>query len=73
MARKLALSLGVSAQIVTNYLHHKLELKCYHLRWIPHVFDDPQKAKRVQCIQIMREALDVYTRMNYQYLITGDE
>jgi hypothetical protein len=44
-ARKLALSLFVSLQIVTNHLDHNLGMKCYHLQWIPHVLDDSQKRK----------------------------
>jgi hypothetical protein len=72
-ARKLAHSLGVSVQTVANHLHHNLGMKYYHLRWIPHVIHDLQKAERVRCARIMPEALDVHARTNYQYLITGNE
>jgi hypothetical protein len=71
--QKLALSLGVSAQTVTNHLHHNLGMKCYHLRWISHGVDNSQKAERVRLARIMLEALNVHVRTNYQYLITGDE
>jgi hypothetical protein len=73
MAEKPALSLDVLGQTMTNHLHHNLEMKCYHLRWIPHVLDDSQQAERVRCARIMFEALDVHVRTNNQYFITEDE
>jgi hypothetical protein len=69
-ARQLAFWLGVSVQTVTNHLHDTLEMKCDHLRWIPHMLDDSQKAIRMCCPQIICEALDRHAGTNYQYLIT---
>jgi hypothetical protein len=71
-ARKLSLSPGVSVQAMTNHLHHNLGMKWCHLRWIPHVLDDSQKAKRVHWAPVLFEALNVHGRTKYQYLITGD-
>jgi hypothetical protein len=73
MARTLSLSLSVSVQTGANHLHHNLGMKCSHLRWIPHVLDDSQKAERVRGARITLEALDVHARTNYQYLIAGNE
>jgi hypothetical protein len=36
-ARKLATSLGISHQTVLNHLRDNLKMKCYCLRWVPHV------------------------------------
>jgi hypothetical protein len=68
MARKPAFSRDVSVQTVTNHLHHKVGMKCSHLRWTPHALDSSHRAERVCSAPIMLEA-----RTNYQYLRTGDE
>jgi hypothetical protein len=72
-ARRLALSLGISSQTVTNHSHHKFGMKCSHLRWIPQLLDDSQKAESVRCARIILEALDVHALTNYQYAMAGDE
>jgi hypothetical protein len=72
-ARKLPLSLGISVQGVKNHLHHNMGLKCCHLRWIPQLLHDPQKAEKTHCAPIMLEALDDHARTKNEYLITGDE
>jgi hypothetical protein len=38
-ARKLALSLGISLPTILNHVHDNFEMKCDHLRWIPHLLD----------------------------------
>jgi hypothetical protein len=72
-ARSLALSLGVSRPTILNRLHKNLGMKCYHLRWIPDLLDDSQKAESLRCAHIMLEALDVHAQTNFRYLMRGDE
>jgi hypothetical protein len=73
MRMSLSLSLGISLPTILNHPHENLGMKCYHLRWIPHLLDDSQKAERVRCPHIMLEALDIHAQTNYRYLMTVDE
>jgi predicted transcriptional regulator len=53
--RELALSLGVSPQIVINHLQHDLKMKRSHLAGVT-------KDERVRCVKIKLDGFDVHAR-----------
>jgi hypothetical protein len=72
-ARSLAASLGISPQTAIAHLHEGLGMKCFHLRWIPHILIDSQKAKGVRYAQEMVRALDNHSWTGLKYILTGDK
>jgi hypothetical protein len=60
-------------QTVVNHLHDGLGMKCFHLRWVPHLLSETQKANRVAYAKEMSWVLDNNARTGFKYLLTGDE
>jgi predicted transcriptional regulator len=52
-ARRLAQDLGIAAPTVCRYLTEVLGMRCYHLRWVPHMLAAVQKVARVELVQHM--------------------
>jgi hypothetical protein len=52
-AGKLAHSLIISPQTMVNHLRDSLGMKSFHLRWVPQMPSDSQKADRVSSAREM--------------------
>jgi hypothetical protein len=50
-----------------------LEMKCRHLRWVPHMLTPAQKMMRTELVQSMFQALAKHEHTNHHFLFTGDE
>jgi histone-lysine N-methyltransferase SETMAR len=72
-ARKIAKKLEVAPSTVCRYLKNVLQLKCRHMRWIPHRLSEPQKAKRAELAVPMLRALAQHDDPSFSALFTGDE
>jgi hypothetical protein len=72
-ARKLLQSLAIAASTVCRYLTEVLEMKCRHLRWVPHTLTYAQKLMRAELVQSMLQALAKHEHTNYHFLFTGNE
>jgi hypothetical protein len=72
-ARKLARSLRIAASAVCRYLSEVLEMKCRHLRWVPHTLTAAQKVVRVELAERILQALAKHERSHFHFLFTGDE
>jgi hypothetical protein len=72
-ASSLAEALGVSPATVLNHLHNSLEIKNFHLRWVPHrLIDDLRQVSVAKCGELLR-ALEAMHRTHFGQIITGDE
>jgi hypothetical protein len=54
-------------------LHDTLDLKKFHLRWVPHALSSNQKSERVSDSRLLLAALDQNEATLFQGVITGDE
>jgi hypothetical protein len=65
--------LTISFTMVRNYLTRSLGMKCYYMRWVPHMLTAAQNAK---CRKIVGSTLEMPERhpaSNFHFLWPGDE
>jgi hypothetical protein len=74
-ARRLAhsLSLGTATSTVCHYLRDMIEMKCCHLRWIPHTLTVAQKVERQDLAKRIHDIPSEDAVSNFHFRVTGDE
>jgi histone-lysine N-methyltransferase SETMAR len=70
---KFAQSLGIAALTVCRYVTEVFQMKCRHLRWVPHTLTHAQKRMRAELSQSMLQALAKHEHIKYHFLFTSDE
>jgi hypothetical protein len=51
--RKIAKALNIGSTAVQNHLTKSLGMKCYHMRWVPHMVIVTQETKRNEMVESM--------------------
>jgi hypothetical protein len=71
-AYSLAEALDLSPATVLSRLHNSLEMKNFHLRWVPyHLADDLRQVRVAKCGELLR-ALEAMQRTHSHHILTGD-
>jgi transposase len=63
----------VDKAMCLRILHDTLDLKKFHLRWVPHALSSNQKNERVSDSRLLLVALEQNKATLFQGVITGDE
>ncbi|OHS93101.1 histone-lysine N-methyltransferase SETMAR-like protein [Tritrichomonas foetus] len=71
--RYIANVLGEPKSTIYDRLTSKLMYKHVHLRWVPHILTENQKANRVLLAKKLLKILNAEQKTNFTFLITGDE
>jgi hypothetical protein len=71
--RKIAKALNIGFMTVRNHPAKSLRMKCYHMRWVPHMLTAAQKAKRTKMVGSMLQMLESHTASCFRFLRTGNE
>lgn len=72
-ARMIARKSGNALSTILSHLKNSLHRKCLHLKWIPHSLNSAQKRKRALLSNSLLQQLDIASKNNFLFVLTGDE
>jgi histone-lysine N-methyltransferase SETMAR len=70
--RSLADEVGVCNQTIANYLE-RMGYSFRVLKWVPYPLNSDNKKKRLQMCKTMIETLKTQQRLDWKYIVTGDQ